>query len=288
MGGFRFVSGEEGLGKGSYLFPQLEQALRDGRLIDVPEEGVGAVGEDRPQPPEGVEDGLGVVLVLDDVEALRSLVPIAAYLHQFIEKGLEDPGKKRHAFDQPVLDGMPDEGVLVVEEVEHHEESHFVDFCKLAVGEDQVLVLEAGESPEVGEPLDRGLLVRVVVNAERLLHCLGELVGEELAEGDDQVDDLGVHLRVVQQRPQFLQSQVLVVVAHFLYLGFHDKGLELGVDRVLALAEEALDHRLDGREGNDRVGHLDPQFDGVEPLGQGFRHELMRQVILNFYHGHGR
>ena len=78
--------------KGSYLFPQLEQALRDGRLIDVPEGGVGVVGEDRPQPPEGIED---VVLVLDDVEALGSLVPITAYLHELIEKGLEDSRKKR-------------------------------------------------------------------------------------------------------------------------------------------------------------------------------------------------
>ena len=49
---------------------------------------------------------------------------------------------------------MPDEGVQVIEDVEYHEESDFIVFCKIAVGEEQVLVLGASELPEVGEPLD--------------------------------------------------------------------------------------------------------------------------------------
>ena len=80
---------------------------------------------------------------------------------------------------------------------------------------------------------------------------------------------------------------MLVVIAHFLYLGFHDQGLKLDVDRVLALLRRHW--IIDSMTEREMIGlaTLIPQFNGVEPLGQGFRDELMRQVILNLYHGHG-
>lgn len=92
---------------------------------------------------------------------------------------------------------MADEWVLVIEEVQHAEKTYFVKLNELFVDTKEVFVLVAGESPEMGETLDGGFLVGCVVGVEGALDSLSELVGEIFAESYYQIDDLGVHMRVV-------------------------------------------------------------------------------------------
>jgi hypothetical protein len=92
---------------------------------------------------------------------------------------------------------MPNEWILVIEEIKHAEKTNFVELYELLVDTKEVLILVACESPEMGETLDGGFFVRCVMGVEGTLDGLSELVGEILAESYYQIDDLGVHMGVV-------------------------------------------------------------------------------------------
>lgn len=194
-------------------------------------------------------------MVLDQQQSLGGLVPLGAPLDQLQQQGLHYPPEQHQALHEPALGGMPDEGVRVVEEVQHPEQPHLAQLGEFLFRE-QVLVLVGGQPPEVGETLDGGLLVGGGVGAEGPFDRLHELIGEVLAEGDDEVDYPAVHVGVVQQRPQLLQGQFLVVSPLPRGLFLQEHVLEGGVYGVPALPHQAPHHRLDRRQRYKGVGHL--------------------------------
>lgn len=170
-------------------------------LVDEPQEGVGSIGQDGPDPPESTENVIGIVDILDEVDALGSFVPLFAASDQLLQQRLNHPSQESHALHQPVLGGVPDQGILVVEEVQHAEKTHLVELHKLLVNVKKVFVLVACQPPEMGEPLNGGLLVRRTMRIEGPLDGLSELEGKILAEADNKVNNLRMHMGIVQQRP---------------------------------------------------------------------------------------
>ena len=63
---------------------------------------------------------------------------------------------------------------------------------------EQVFVLIACESPEMRETLDGGFFIWSAMGVERTFDGLSELIGEIFAEAYYQIDDFGMHMRVVQ------------------------------------------------------------------------------------------
>jgi hypothetical protein len=110
----------------------------------------------------------------------------------------------------------------------------------------KILVLKSSQSPEMGEPLNGGFFIRRIMGIKRSFDSFSELEREVLAESHDEIDDLGMHMRVVQQRPQFLQSQLLIVSTNLIHLLLHYDQLKRVVERVLVLPHQALYHRLNG------------------------------------------
>jgi hypothetical protein len=49
---------------------------------------------------------------------------------------------------------MSDQGIRIVQKVQHHEQAHFVELSELPVGNEQLLVLESSESPKMGKSLN--------------------------------------------------------------------------------------------------------------------------------------
>ena len=143
---------------------------------------------------------------MDEVDALWRFVPLFAARYQLLQQRLDHPCQQRHALHQPVLGSVPDQRVLVVEEVQHAEEADLVQLHELLMDIQQVFVLVASQPPEMRKTLDGGFLVRRTVRVEGPFDGFSELEGEILAKADDEIDDLGVHVRVIKQRPQFLKG----------------------------------------------------------------------------------
>jgi hypothetical protein len=77
---------------------------------------------------------------------------------------------------------MTNERVLIIEEVQHAEESHLVQLYEFLVDVEEIFVFVARESPEVRKALNGRLFIRRAVSAERPLDCICKLIGEILAE----------------------------------------------------------------------------------------------------------
>ena len=81
---------------------------------------------------------------------------------------------------------------------------------------------------------------------ERPLDGLSELEGEILAESHNKINNLRMHMRIIQQRPQLLKRKLLVIRADLVDLLLHDDQLEGVVNGMLGLPHQTLDHRLNG------------------------------------------
>lgn len=80
---------------------------------------------------------------------------------------------------------MPNKRVLVSEKVQHFEKSNLIELCELFIRNQQILILEASQSPKMGKPLNRSFLLGIAVSLERTLYCFSELIWKIFAECHD-------------------------------------------------------------------------------------------------------
>ena len=188
---------------------------------------------------EGKEDRLELLQALVGAPRLVDLgdqnllpvghVPGAARLDKDLKQRVEHAVQHGDRVHQPVLCGVSDDGVLVVQEVQHHEEPHLVQLLKIARG---VAVVGGRQLPEHGEPPDRGLLL---LRLELARHHLGEEVRERFRQVHDHLGDAVVEEREVQQSPKFLQRE-FGVVQPLVELGLGQSRLGLQDDERLQIA----------------------------------------------------
>ena len=138
----------------------------------------------------------------------------------------------------------------------------------------------------MGKPLNGGLLIWRIMGIEGPFYSLCEFVRKIFAETHYKIDYLGMHVRVIKQRPQFFQCKFLIICSNFICFFLHDDYLERVVYGVLVLPHETLDHGLYGRERNQRIIDLDGSFESIEPFGNGVC-GLRRKMELKLDDGHG-
>lgn len=196
-----FLCSKESICYGRYFIFLLLQCIRDLSLIDKSQKCIRAIRKNRAYSSECAEDIIGVIDILNQEDTFWSFIPLLAARDQFSHKGLDNSCKECHAFHQPVFGSMTNKRVLIVEKVEHAKESYFIELNKLFVDIEEIFIFVSCQSPEMGEALDRCLLIWCTVSAERSLHSIGKLIREVFAEANDEIYNFGVHMWKVKQRP---------------------------------------------------------------------------------------
>lgn len=157
--------------------------------------------------------------------------------------------EERHALNHPIFSRVPDQRILIIQEIQHFEQSHLIKFGKLLIGDKKIFVLKTCKSPKMGKSLDGSLFLWITMSLEGSLDSLGELIGEILAKSNNKINNFTMHVWIVEQIPQFLQSQLLIVASYPSFVTvialFPDgELLELGIDGMFVLVHQAFYHGL--------------------------------------------
>lgn len=86
---------------------------------------------------------------MNEEDSFRSFIPLLATGDELSHEGFDDSSQECHAFHQPVFCCVTNERILIVEEVEHTEESNLVELYKFFVDVEEVFVFVASQPPEM-------------------------------------------------------------------------------------------------------------------------------------------
>ncbi len=180
---------------------------------------------------------------------------------------------------------MPDQGIRIVQKVQHHKQAHFIELSKLPIRNEQLFVLESSESPKMGKPLNWGLLLCSVNFGERPFDSFSEFIREKSTERNDKVNDFGVHVWEVKKCPKFLERKFLIIISDLFAFFLDYDQLEAVVNGMTLLPHQNLHSGFDWCEWNNRIRKFDALLNSSKPLRK-FADPFFWQVPLNLDNGH--
>jgi hypothetical protein len=134
------LSGKESISYRGYLIFLLLQCIRNLCLIHESQESIRTIRKDRTYPPKSTEDIISIINVLNKEDTLWGFIPLLTARNQLSHERLDNSGQESHALHQPVFGSMTDKRILVIEEVQHAEESYLVQLHKFFVDVEEVFV----------------------------------------------------------------------------------------------------------------------------------------------------